>query len=68
MGVAAIEGIQSTGVMAQAKHLGAYTQENGRARLNQKVSGRVLTEIYDAPFQAAVTRWPTWPRSCAPWA
>jgi beta-glucosidase len=54
MGVAAIEGIQSTGVMAEAKHLGAYTQENGRARLNQRVSGRVLTEIYDAPFYAAV--------------
>ena len=54
MGVAAIEGIQSTGVMAQAKHLGAYTQENGRARLNQRVSGRVLTEVYDAPFYAAV--------------
>ncbi|NNN07719.1 MAG: glycoside hydrolase family 3 protein [Acidimicrobiaceae bacterium] len=54
MGVAAIEGIQSTGVMAQAKHLGAYTQENGRARLNQRVSRRVLTEIYNAPFKAAV--------------
>jgi beta-glucosidase len=54
MGVAAIEGIQSTGVMAEAKHLGAYTQENGRARLNQRVSGRVLTEIYDAPFYSAV--------------
>ena len=54
MGVAAIEGIQSTGVMAQAKHLGAYTQENGRSRLNQGVSGRVLTELYYAPFRAAV--------------
>ncbi|MDH2902738.1 MAG: glycoside hydrolase family 3 C-terminal domain-containing protein [Actinomycetota bacterium] len=56
MGVAAVEGIQSTGVMAQAKHLGAYTQENARARINQVVSQRVMTEIYNAPFQAAVTQ------------
>nr|MBW4030323.1 glycoside hydrolase family 3 protein [Acidobacteriota bacterium] len=56
MGVAAIRGIQSTGVMAQAKHLGAYTQENGRARLDQLVSRRALAEIYDLPFQAAVTQ------------
>ena len=56
MGVAAIEGIQSTGVMAQAKHMGAYTQEVGRARLNQVVTPRVLEEIYDMPFQGAVTQ------------
>ncbi len=42
--------------MAQAKHLGAYTQENARARINQVVSQRVMTEIYNAPFQAAVTQ------------
>ena len=54
MGVAAIEGIQSTGVMAQAKHLGAYTQENGRARINQLISARVQNEIYNVPFKAAV--------------
>lgn len=56
MGVAAIRGIQSMGVMAQAKHLGGYTQENGRARLRQVVSLRALEEIYDLPFQAAVTQ------------
>ena len=56
MGVASIEGIQSRGVMAQAKHLGPYTQENARARLNQHVSARTMTEIYDAPFQAAVSQ------------
>ena len=56
MGVAAIEGIQSTGVMAQAKHVGAYTQEVARARLDQIVTPRVLAEIYDMPFQAAVTQ------------
>ena len=56
LGAATIEGIQSTGVMAEAKHLGAYTQENGRARLNQMVSARALVEVYDAPFRAAVTQ------------
>jgi beta-glucosidase len=54
MGTANIEGIQSQGVMAQAKHFTAYTQETDRVRLNQDVSERVLEEIYDAPFAAAV--------------
>ena len=54
MGVADMEGIQSTGVMAEAKHFGAYTQETARARLNQVVSARALAEIYDAPFRAVV--------------
>ena len=56
MGVAAIQGIQSAGVMADAKHLTAYTQETARANLNQSVSARVLAELYDAPFRAAVTQ------------
>ena len=56
MGVSAIRGIQSTGLMADAKHLTAYTQETARARLNQTASARVLSELYDAPFRAAVTQ------------
>jgi len=54
LGVADVQGIQSTGVMAEAKHFGAYTQETARARLNQVVSARTLAEIYDAPFRAVV--------------
>jgi beta-glucosidase len=54
LGVADVEGIQSTGVMAEAKHFAAYTQETARARLNQVVSQRALAEIYDAPFRAVV--------------
>ncbi len=54
MGVASIEGIQSTGVMADAKHFSAYTQETARLRLNQVVSSRALAELYNAPFKAAV--------------
>ena len=54
LGVASIEGIQSTGVMANAKHFSGYTQETARVRLNQIVPSRALAELYNAPFKAAV--------------
>jgi len=54
MGVADITGIQSTGVLAMAKHLGPYTQETARPGLNQLVSDEALAELYDPPFQVAV--------------
>jgi beta-glucosidase len=54
LGVANIEGIQSTGVMALAKHFTAYSQETARARIDSVVSARALAELYDAPFEAAV--------------
>jgi beta-glucosidase len=54
MGDADIEGIQSVGVMAEAKHFTAYNQETARSTLNQKVSRRALEELYLAPFAAAV--------------
>jgi beta-glucosidase len=54
MGVADIKGIQSEGVMAEAKHLGAYTEETARVMLNQAVAERTLQELYLAPFKAAV--------------
>jgi beta-glucosidase len=54
MGVANVEGIQSQGVMAMAKHFSGYTQETARALLNQIIPLRALNEIYDAPFEAAV--------------
>lgn len=56
LGVAAIEGIQSTGEMANAKHFTAYTQETARGRLDQVVPLRALSELYNRPFQAAVQR------------
>ena len=56
LGVAAVDGIQSTGDLAEAKHLGVYTQEVRRVGLNQVVSPRVLTELYEAPFRAVVTQ------------
>jgi beta-glucosidase len=54
LGVANIGGIQSTGVMADAKHFSGYTQETARIRLDQIVPLRALAELYDAPFAAAV--------------
>jgi beta-glucosidase len=54
MGVANIDGIQSQGEIADAKHFTVYNQEADRVQLNQAVSQRALTEIYDAPFEAAV--------------
>ena len=54
LGVANIEGIQSTGAMALAKHFTAYSQETARARIDQIVTPRALAELYDAPFEAAV--------------
>ena len=58
LGVADIEGIQSQGVMALAKHFDAYTQETARARLNSQVTLRALAELYNAPFEAAVRAGP----------
>jgi beta-glucosidase len=54
LGVADIEGIQSEGVMASAKHFSAYNQETDRRNLDQIVSARALEELYFAPFRAAV--------------
>ena len=56
MGVATIEGIQSAGVMAQAKHFTGYTQETARGRVNQLIPARALAELYNLPFKVAVTQ------------
>lgn len=54
MGVADIEGIQSAGAMAMAKHFAVYDQETDRGELDDVVSQRALEELYDPPFEAAV--------------
>ena len=56
MGVADIEGIQSTGSMAMAKEFAVYSQETDRGVLNEKVSERAIQELYLPPFKAAVTQ------------
>ncbi len=54
LGVAAIDGIQSAGIVAEATHLGAYTEETNRSDLDEIVSPRAMQEVYLAPFRAAV--------------
>ena len=56
MGVADIEGIQSTGTMAMAKHFAVYNQETDRGVLDDQVSERALHELYLPPFEAAVSQ------------
>ncbi len=67
LAVANIKGIQSQGVMAQAKHLAVYNQEtfrNGPAD-NAIVDTRTLQEIYLPAFQAASTQGATASYMCA---
>lgn len=56
LGLADIQGMQARGVMANAKHLVAYSQETNRGALNALVPNRALHEIYLSPFKAAVTQ------------
>jgi beta-glucosidase len=52
--VAMIEGIQSTGVMANVKHYVANNQETDRGSINEIIGERTLHEIYMPAFEAAV--------------
>jgi beta-glucosidase len=49
-----IEGIQSKGVIATAKHFDANNQETNRATIDELISQRTLEEIYFPAFEAAV--------------
>jgi beta-glucosidase len=51
---AAIRGIQSGPVLAEAKHYVLNDQETNRNTVDAHVDGRTLHEIYLAPFEAAV--------------
>ncbi len=56
MGAADIRGVQSTGVMAQVKHLAVYNQETHRNTTsdNAVIDSKALQEIYLPAFQDAV--------------
>lgn len=54
IGVGTIDGIQSEGVMATAKHFVANNQEANRFEVSAEVSERALREIYLPAFRAAV--------------
>ena len=52
--VAAIEGIQSTGIMANVKHYLANNQETDRHSVNEEIGERTLREIYMPAFEASI--------------
>jgi beta-glucosidase len=52
--VAEIEGIQSTGTIANVKHYLANNQETNRGTINELIDQRVLHEIYLPGFEASV--------------
>ena len=54
MATAEVQGIQTQGVIAQAKHLDAYNQEADRGSVDVVVSRRALEEIYMPAFRAVV--------------
>ncbi len=58
MAVAQIKGVQSQGVMSQAKHVAVYNQETYRNGMsdNAIVDDRTMQEIYLPGFQASVTQ------------
>ena len=52
--VATIEGIQSTGIMANVKHYLANNQETNRHTVNEEIGERALREIYMPAFEASI--------------
>jgi beta-glucosidase len=54
LGVANIDGIQRTGVMANVKHLAANNQETNRLTIDERIDERTLREIYLPGFEASV--------------
>ncbi len=54
IGAAEIRGIQSQGVIADAKHFAANNQETDRQTVNAVIGERALREIYTAQFAKAV--------------
>ena len=54
MAAADIQGIQSQGEIAEAKHFAGNEQEANRFALNDTIDERTLHELYLAPFEASV--------------
>ncbi|MEU5434931.1 glycoside hydrolase family 3 C-terminal domain-containing protein [Streptomyces sp. NPDC020719] len=54
LSAANIRGVQSTGVLAQVKHLAVYNQENNRFDVSAEIGERAMREIYLPAFQDAV--------------
>jgi beta-glucosidase len=60
MGVAYIKGVQGEGVIPSVKHFAANNEEFERHRLDEKIDGRTLHEIYFPAFKAAVQEADVW--------
>jgi beta-glucosidase len=56
MGDAFIEGVQSQHVIASAKQYVGNDQEVNRASIDEIIDPRTLKELYEAPFDSAVTQ------------
>jgi len=52
--VAVIEGVQSTGIMANVKHYLANNQEADRHTIDEEIGERALREIYMPAFEASI--------------
>src|SRR3954449_13016314 len=65
IGAAEIRGIQSQGVIADAKHYAVNNQETDRLTVNAVVPERALREIYTRQFEKAVDDGGVWSLMCA---
>ena len=54
MAVADVEGIQSTGALANIKHYFANNQETNRMTVNELIDERAMREIYFPAFEACI--------------
>ncbi|MEV6850528.1 glycoside hydrolase family 3 C-terminal domain-containing protein [Actinoplanes sp. NPDC051411] len=65
LGVAYVEGLQSTGVGASLKHFAANNQEIERTRISVEADDRTLREIYLAAFERVVKTADPWTVMCS---
>ncbi|HEY0530265.1 MAG TPA: glycoside hydrolase family 3 C-terminal domain-containing protein [Actinoplanes sp.] len=65
LGVAYVQGLQSTGVGASLKHFAANNQEIERTRISVEADDRTLREIYLAAFERVVKAADPWTVMCS---